>query len=311
MIKDFKENAEVVAKLFIVNVAKGITNKSVPYLNITFQDSSGQIEGRKWTVNEEDADIFVKRTIVEVHAQVIKYGSAFQLKVLSGKKLELSTEEIYDFAPSSPIDRRSLQRDLVHFMGEIKDPEIKRVVEHLVKKNEPSIWSFPAATKNHHEYISGLLEHTVGMLKCAEAIANVYPFLDKDYLYAGVVLHDLGKIIELGDALAPHYTTAGKLLGHISIMQAEIAEACHELNINEEKAILLQHMILSHHGQKEFGSPVTPLTREAEVLAAIDNLDARLNMINKALADVPEGEFSQRVPGLDNRTFYQPTKKKS
>ena len=311
MIKDFKENSEVVAKLFVVNVAKGITNKSVPYLNLTFQDASGQIEGRKWIVTDEDADIFVKRTVVEVKAQVIKYGSSFQLKVLSGRKLDLDPDEIYDFAPSAPVDRRVLQREFVGYMDKIEDGEIRAVVEELVRKSEPYLWSFPAATKNHHEYISGLLEHTVGMLRCAEAIIGVYPYLDKNYLYAGVILHDLGKIVELGDALAPHYTTAGKLLGHISIMQGEVAEVCNHLKINEEKAVLLQHMVLSHHGQKEFGSPIPPLTREAEVLATIDNLDARLNMINKALVDVPEGEFSQRVPGLDNRTFYQPTKKRS
>lgn len=310
MIRDFRENTEIKEKLFIVNVSKGITNKGVPYLNIVFQDASGQIEGRKWTVVEEDNDVFVKRTVVEVEAQVIKYGTGLQLKVMAANKLELSQDDIYDFAPASPVDRRVLQRTFVGYMDEIKQEEVHRVVEYLVKKNEPYIWSFPAATKNHHEYISGLLEHTVGMLKCAEAIANVYPILDKDFLYAGVILHDLGKIVELGDALAPHYTKAGKLLGHISIMQAEVAKACEELKINEEVSLLLQHMILSHHGLKDYGSPIPPLTREAEVLAAIDNLDARLNMINKALADVDEGEFSQRVMGLDGRTFYNPKIKK-
>ena len=306
MIKDFKENTEIVENLFITNVVRGVTNKNVPYLNITFQDSSGQIEGRKWTVVDEDADIFVKRTIVQVTGQVIKYSNSLQIKVMSGKKLDLSEEEIYNFAPASPVERRLLQKELLRFLAEIDNEDVKKVVEYAISKNEPYFWTFPAATKNHHEYISGLLEHTIGMLKCAEGIIKVYPKLNKSLLYGGIILHDMGKIPELGDALAPYYTVAGHLIGHISIMQAEIAEICRFLKVDEEVSLLLQHLVLSQHGFKEYGSPVVPLTREAEVLAALDNLDAKMNMIDKALNDVPPGEFSGRSPGLDNRLFYQP-----
>ena len=133
--------------------------------------------------------------------------------------------------------------------------------------------------------------------------------LNRDILYGGVILHDIGKIEELSGSILPKYTLKGKLVGHISIMQAKVEEVATRLEIKSEVPILLQHMILSHHGKLEYGSPVLPLTKEAEVLATIDNLDARLNMINKALGNIEEGEITNRLFSLEDRSFYKPIKR--
>ena len=157
--------------------------------------------------------------------------------------------------------------------------------------------------------MSGLLYHTLCMADMASLIASYYDNIDRDILITGVLLHDVGKVVELSGPIATKYTLEGKLLGHISIMAAEIRRVARELNINSETPILLEHMILSHHGSKEFGSPVLPLTREAVILHFVDDLDSKMNILDKAYADVEEGEFTQRIMPMDGRAFYKPKKK--
>ena len=144
------------------------------------------------------------------------------------------------------------------------------------------------------------------MCDIAELLSSYYDNVNRDLLISGIILHDVGKTIELSGPIATKYTLEGKLIGHISIMVSEIREAGERLNINDEVAILLQHMILSHHGEKEFGSPVPPLTREAFLLHVIDDLDAKMIIIDKALDSVQPGEFTQRIMAMDGRAFYKP-----
>ena len=130
------------------------------------------------------------------------------------------------------------------------------------------------------------------MLRIADALARLYPSLNRDLLFAGITLHDLGKTVELSGPVVPEYTIEGKLLGHISISQAMIKEMADKMNIEGEEVTLLQHIILSHHGKNEFGSPILPQIKEAEVIYLIDNMDARINMLDKALETVEPGGFS-------------------
>ncbi len=154
--------------------------------------------------------------------------------------------------------------------------------------------------------MSGLAYHVVSMLRIAKSLAGLYPSLDTDLLYAGVILHDLGKVRELSGPIDTTYTVEGKLLGHISIMSNELTEAAKELGIEGEEVLVLQHLILSHHGKGEWGSPKAPAIREAEVLHMIDNVDAKINMMDRALERVQPGTFSERIKPLDNRSFYKP-----
>ena len=143
------------------------------------------------------------------------------------------------------------------------------------------------------------------MLDLAKAISTLYPSINKDLLYGGIILHDIGKTIELSGPIATEYTVQGKLIGHISILQSEIIEAAKKHNITGEVVTLLQHMVLSHHGKLEYGSPVLPVILEAEVMYQIDNMDSKIVMINKALKDVEVGGSSNRIMGLDGRSFYK------
>src|SRR5690625_4315052 len=145
------------------------------------------------------------------------------------------------------------------------------------------------------------------MLQIAKGLCDIYPKLNKDLLYAGIILHDIGKIHELSGAVATSYTVEGTLLGHISIMVGEIKEVAAQLKIEGEEVLILQHLVLSHHGIPEWGSPKPPLVMEAEILHYIDLIDAKVNMLTRALDKTKPGEFTERVFALDNRSFYKPT----
>ena len=306
MIRNLKAQERITLPFLIVNSVKGVTNTGTPYLNITLQDSSGQIEGRKWELIENDSNIFEVGNFVEVNADVISYRNSLQLKVLKGEKLDPNKLDVTLFVASSPVPRELLQRKLFNYIEQIKNADIKKIVDALVKENLPGLLIYPAASRNHHEYASGLLHHTVSMLDASDAIVKVYQTLNSDLLIAGVILHDMGKLDELSGPIIPKYTVEGRLIGHISIMQAKVKETAKKLKIDEEISMVLQHMILSHHGEYEFGSPVLPLIKEAEVLGIIDNLDARINMIDKAINLINEGEFTPRIFSLEERTFYKP-----
>ena len=306
MINELKENTEIKQNFLVSQMTKGVTNKGDAYLNITLQDKTGTIEGRKWQVEQGDEDIFKQGNIVEIVAQVIEYRSVLQLKVGRGRILNLNDVDIIDYIPSAPVARETMQRKLFDYVNMIENEQIKKVVESIVKENMIAISIYPAASRNHHEYASGLLHHTVSMLDDANALTKLYKQLNKSFLFAGIILHDIGKTIELSGPIIPKYTTEGRLVGHISIISAIVKETCDKLEVDEEVRIILEHLVLSHHGKKEFGSPVLPMMLEAEVIYLIDNLDARINMITKMLDTVEEGEFSSRAPFLEDRSFYKP-----
>ena len=306
LIKEFVENEKIKQCFLINSVTKGITTKGSAYFNVVLQDASGTIEGKKWEIMTGDEEIFKIGNIVEIEGDVLQYKGGNQLKILSGKICEDKDIDATMFVQSAPVPRSELQKTLFEYIEKIKDVEIKLIVEEIIKNNYISFSSYPAASKNHHEYASGLIYHTVSMLKLAEAICNLYPQVNKDLLYGGIILHDVGKTVELSGPIVPKYTTPGKLLGHISIIQAEIKKVSEKLAIVSEVPMLLQHMVLSHHGEHEFGSPVLPMIREAELLTYIDNIDARMNIIDKALAQIDEGEFTNRQFALEDRSFYKP-----
>ena len=192
-------------------------------------------------------------------------------------------------------------------VGKVGRRMIKEKLPYFIKKYGDNLFSYPAAVSIHHEYSSGLLMHSVTMADIANYLCPLYE-ADYDLLITGCLLHDMGKIVELEGPIVFKYSTEGKLLGHISIMAAEIRKAAEELKLTSEVPLLLEHMVLSHHGQQEFGSPVMPLTKEALLLSLIDNLDSKMVVVNKVLLDVAEGGFSNKVFPLDNRTFYKPKK---
>ncbi|MGO2969251.1 MAG: HD domain-containing protein, partial [Leuconostoc falkenbergense] len=164
------------------------------------------------------------------------------------------------------------------------------------------------AKSNHHAFAGGLAFHSLSIAKLAKGVAGQYPQLNQELLIAGALLHDLGKTIELSGPVATQYTLSGNLIGHITLIDEQIVLAARELkfDLQDEDLILLRHVVLSHHGILEYGSPVRPVVMEAEVLHQLDELDAGIQMMSGVMEKTAEGSFSDRVFGLDNRKFYKP-----
>lgn len=294
--------------LLIKEAKKGVTTVGKPFMSLVLQDRSGDIEAKLWDTNEEHENLYRAQAIVKVGGEIHDYRGKNQLRV---KQIRPAREDegvtISDLLPTSAVPKEQLYEELTQYFFQIQNPNISRITRFLVKKYQDQLIIYPAATKNHHDYASGLIDHVVSMLKLSEAICNLYPTLNRDLLYAGVILHDIGKVIELSGPVGTMYTVEGNLLGHISIMVNEIGQAATELKIEGEEVMLLQHLVLAHHGKEEWGSPKKPMIQEAEILHYIDNIDAKMNMLTRALDKTKPGEFTERLFPLDNRSFYKPT----
>jgi len=308
-IKDLVDGERLHDTFLVTNMTKGVTGNNQTYFTVTFQDKTGTIEGKKWEINSEDADIFAIGNIVELDADVIFYRNGLQLKIISGRKLPVEGIDIARYTIASPIPQAELEAKLKTLLQSIKDPEVALIVNSLIERHYEAFVTFPAAVRNHHEFANGLLYHTLSMAGLADLMAQYYSGIDRDILIGGVLLHDLGKVVELSGPIITKYTTEGKLLGHISICASEIHEMADELNITSEVPTLLEHMVLAHHGHLEYGSPVLPLTREALLLSFIDDIDAKMMILDKAFEGVAEGEFTSRIWPLNDSYFYKPKKR--
>ncbi|HZG74083.1 MAG TPA: 3'-5' exoribonuclease YhaM [Chondromyces sp.] len=307
-ITHYEPGQPVECFLLIKSATKSTTVNGNPYLTLILQDQSGDIEAKLWDVKEADEKQYKPETIVKVVGEVQNYRGRIQLKI---KQIRPASSqdgvEIGDFLETAPLKKEEMTDIITKYIFEMKNPNIQRITRFLLKKYYEPFLEYPAATKNHHEFVSGLAYHVVCMLNLAKSISDLYPSLDRDLLYSGIILHDLGKVIELSGPISTSYTIEGNLLGHITIMVNEIGKAAEELGIEGEEVTVLQHMVLSHHGKAEWGSPKPPMIKEAEILHYIDNLDAKMNMLDRALGRTKPGEFTERVFALDNRSFYKPT----
>lgn len=294
--------------LLIKSATKGMASNGKPFLTLILQDKSGDIEAKLWDISNDQVRNFQAETIVRVAGEVHNYRGRLQLKI---RQIRPASSQdgvnVADFLETAPIDKEEISSKITQYIFEMKNPNLQRITRHLIKKYLDRFLEYPAATKNHHEFVSGLGYHVVSMLDLAKAIAELYPSLDRDLLYSGIILHDLGKVIELSGPVSTTYTVEGNLLGHITIVVNEIAKTAEELGIEGEEVVVLQHIVLSHHGKLEWGSPKQPMIKEAEILHIIDNIDAKMNMLDRSLKRVKPGEFSERIFPLDNRSFYKPT----
>ena len=310
-IKELYDGYKGELKAMIISVNRGVTAKGAPYLSFVFQDKSGSIDAKYWNVSEELLHRFEPGMLVVMSGDVLCHQKQLQFRVQQMKELD-ETANVADYVKEGPVSQQELRENIQLYIDDITNTVMKQLVCGILQDHEKDLFEYPAATRNHHDFFSGLATHVLGMLQLAEQLCHLYPLLDKDLLYSGVILHDIGKTVELSGAIVSEYTTQGKLLGHISIMQAEVLAKAKELGVEDsEETMLLRHMILSHHGVYEYGSPVLPMVPEAEMLHMIDNIDARMNTLSKALEPVQDGGFTQRVFALENRSFYKSRYKNS
>lgn len=294
-----------------IAVKTGSTGKN--YVDLTLADDVSSINAKIWDYYEA-LNRINPNDLVKVRATVTVWQNVMQLRI---EKIRLATSEdpakIEDFVPSAPESGEDMLSQVKQYANKITDKDLSAIVSYVLKKYEQPLVYWPAAMANHHSVRSGLLYHTLTMLRSGEALCSVYTDLDTDWVYAGVILHDIQKIEELGSnelGLVSDYTRDGLLLGHIIQCTLLIAEAGKAVNADDETVALLQHMITAHHYEPEYGSPRRPMFPEAELLHYLDIIDARMYDFRKALSEVSEGGFSEKQWLLHNRRLYKRTSKK-
>ena len=307
MISEFTDHDRIEGQFLLGSVSKGVNANGGSYFSVELRDASGQITAKKWDATLDDEQIFVTGNVISVIGETNKYRDALQLKILSASVVPLDEIDVDRFVKAPPISKEELINKFNNYVKSVKNDDCQKLLKYMINKFDDKLYNYPAAVSIHHEYSSGLLVHSLTMADIAAMLCPIYD-ADYDLVITGCLLHDMGKIIELEGPIVYKYSLEGKLLGHISIMCAEIRKAAEELKITSEVPVLLEHMVLSHHGQQEFGSPVMPLTKEALLLSLIDNLDSKMVVVSKATEDLELGSFSTKVFPLDNRSFYKPKK---
>lgn len=305
---DYEVGETVELFLLIKSSVKGTASNGKPFLSLVLQDKSGELEAKLWDVKESDEVNYGVQQIVHLMGDIQNYRGRKQLKIRQIRQASpFDGVSASEFMETAPINKDEMADEITQYIFEMKNANLQRITRALLKKYQDDFYDYPAAMRHHHEFVSGLSFHVVSMLRLAKSVADLYPTVNRDLLYAGVILHDLGKVIELSGPVSTTYTLEGNLIGHISIVVEEVSKIAEELSIDGEEVVVLKHVLLSHHGKGEWGSPKPPLVREAEILHQIDLMDASLNMMDKVLKHTKPGEFSERVFGLDNRSFYNPT----
>lgn len=306
---DYKVNEELELLALIKATAERETKTGNPFLTITFQDTSGEMVGNRWGVAPEEVEAFQPGRVVSVKGKREEYNGQPQLRI---DKIRLA-EEGEDADPESyirqaPWRRAEMIRMFNDVLGEIENETMKTIVRFLLNRYNKEFFVSPAAKSNHHAFKGGLAYHTISMINIAKAIVDYYPNINKSLLYSGLILHDLGKVIELDGYESTQYTLEGQLIGHIVIVDQKIADTCAELDIDPtmEDVLLLRHVVLAHHGELAFGSPVRPQVKEAEIIHYIDQIDAKINMIEDGLSKTEPGEFTPKIWAMENRRFYKP-----
>ena len=276
------------------------------YLDMTLADRSGSINAKMWDGTVQPP---LPGSIVKVRAAGNEFNGRMQLRIEKIRAVEKRDDvDMSSLIPCAPGDPKKMMEDVVRAADRIADRDLRLITCELLNRAGDKLLTFPAAKQMHHAERSGLLHHMTTMLRSANAMMSVYPQLNPSLLTAGVIVHDLAKIDEM-DAdtlgLVSDYSIDGKLLGHIVRGVVNIQLAAQKTGANQAKALLLQHMVLSHHGIPEYGSPMAPKFPEAEVLNMIDTLDARLYEMDEAISRAVPGGFSEKVWGLDNRQLYR------
>jgi 3'-5' exoribonuclease len=285
-MKDFfiadcnQQENKIITSSFVV-VSKQVKPKKSgePYLALTLGDRSGQLEAKMWDNVEEVLDAFEQDDFLKVKGLINKYKNRFQLTIHKLRKLGESEIEFSDYLPKTTKDIDELWKTLAAFVTSFENPYLRSLIQAFMADPEiaQAYRNAPAAKTLHHAYIGGLLDHVVSLFRSCDLICQNYPQVNRDLVLAGAFLHDVGKIHELTYNRSFTYTTRGQLLGHM-IIELEMLQAKLALvpNFPPELKTLLEHLIISHHGEYEFGSPKLPMFPEALLLHYMDDLDSKM-----------------------------------
>ncbi len=278
------------------------------FLDIVLSDKSGEISAKLWDFKDGTQALPEVNSFVKVRGAIQMYSNAEQFIIQRIRPVvESDGADIKDYVKSSPYDGDDMFAELMRLVSDFKDGELKTLISSILEDEKERLLYFPAAYRLHHAVHSGLLWHTLSVVRLAEAAADIYPYIDRDLLLSGAIIHDIEKLSEFrvnATGLADGYTERGELVGHLVMGAMLVDRKCAALGISSRTATLLEHMLISHHGLPEYGAAVKPAFIEAELLAQLDLIDAQMYEMSEAVAGVESGGFTGRLWALDNRKFF-------
>lgn len=287
-IEDFNEGDRIVAHYLCKRKDTLKTRAGKSYLSLVLQDKTGTIEGKVWELNH-DIQNFEENDYIKIDSVIISYRDELQMRISKIRKSEVGEYEPKNYIPTIDKDIDSLYEGLENIIDSIINPYLKELLENIFYKNETistNIKTHSAARQMHHSVMGGLLEHTVSVAHICDFLSGRYKFVNRDLLITGALLHDIGKIYELSGFPENDYTDDGQLLGHL-VIGSELVEkeAGNIEGFPHQLKSLVKHLILSHHGFLEYGSPKLPQTIEAYILHSADDLDAKVKMYEEMLEE--------------------------
>ncbi|WP_312647495.1 3'-5' exoribonuclease YhaM family protein [Aminipila sp.] len=312
-IADFKTDEEITDFFIIKTIALKLGSNKKQYLDLLVADSTGEVTAKKWDISDSELPSINEikdGDIVKIKAVVTQWNGLKQLRVMKvRKKVDNDPIELMDLIKAAPERAEDMYEYIYKRAEDMEDKHLKAICIKLLNENKERLMYYPAAQKNHHAQLAGLLYHIKRMLMNGERMCQVYTNVNADLVAAGVILHDMEKLNEIDSnelGISTGYSFEGQLLGHLVQGIKSIEKVAEEIGMPKEKTIMLEHMILTHHYEPEFGSPKKPMFPEAEILHYLDIIDARMFDMADALQGVQPGEFSDRVWTLDNRKIYKP-----
>ncbi len=303
---------EGIISFFLVRSKQILTTKAgKPYISLTLQDKTGNIPARVWDNAAELGDQFKLNDVVKIEATVETYNHQLQLIVRRLRPAADEEFELSDFVPHSTHDIEEMYLELCSFIESIENPHLKNLLDAFFQDEDflKEFKSSSAARFIHHVHVGGLLEHSLSTARLCEYLTTQYESLDADLLITMAILHDIGKVKELEMSPAINYTEEGNLLGHITLGIQMVGERIGQLpDFPPNLRMLIEHMILSHHGQSEWGSPIKPMFLEAEVLHRADDMDVKVDIITRALAEDrdPDSPWTAYHRALDRVLYKKP-----
>lgn len=313
-IADLKTGQDFISYFIVKTVAVKVGSNKKAYLDLLLADKTGEISAKKWDIADEEMPGLQKikeGSVIKVKALVTEWNGMKQLRV--SRIRQTSAEDgivMMDYIKAAPEDAAEMYDYIYSRAAAFEDKDLRNICVKQLTDNKEKLMYYPAAQKNHHAEMAGLLYHVKRMLMMAERACEVYTNLNRELVMTGVILHDMEKINEIDSnelGISTGYSFEGKMLGHLVQGVRTIDRLAAELDIPREKAVMLEHMILSHHYEPEFGSPKKPLFPEAEMLHYLDMVDAKMFDMQEAVEKTEPGCFSDRVWTLDNRNVYRAT----
>ncbi len=311
-----QENKIITSSFVVVSKQVKPKKSGEPYLALTLGDRTGQIEAKMWDNVEEFIDAFDQDDFLKIKGLINKYKNRFQLTIHKLRRMQDGEIDFADYLPKTKKNIDELWASLLEFVASLQDPNLKALVELFLA--DPEIADryrvSPAAKTLHHAYIGGLLDHVVSLFRSCDLMCRNYPAVNRDLLLTGAFLHDIGKIHELTYSRSFSYTTRGQLLGHM-IIELEMLQAKleHLPGFPDKLKTLLEHLIISHHGQYDFGSPKLPMFPEALMLHYLDDLDSKMEAMRAHFEREAESEgpwttynASLARPLLNSEKFLRP-----